>query len=121
MSNFLTLFQLPNPELRFSLLLGLCRGLATLENTDTVKGQTHPTAHTESMREAIMRLSKRKRKQDVNKDLFDALLERNCILRFTHYLHKLDTTGKSVHSLNFWLDSRMYTVFTLAPLAYRFL
>eukprot|EP01127_Copromyxa_protea_P014004 TRINITY_DN3839_c0_g1_i1.p1 TRINITY_DN3839_c0_g1~~TRINITY_DN3839_c0_g1_i1.p1 ORF type:complete len:694 (-),score=95.01 TRINITY_DN3839_c0_g1_i1:116-2197(-) len=56
------------------------------------------------MREAIMRL--RKRKQEVKKDLHDALLERNCMLHFMHYLDKRDE--RSLAYFNFWLEAQLY-------------
>jgi hypothetical protein len=61
---------------------------------------------TDSMRGALMRLG-RKRKTESKKELFDALPERNCMLRFTNYLEKRDD-GTGTAYLNFWLTARMW-------------
>jgi hypothetical protein len=49
-----------------------------------------------------MRLGRKRTK----KELYEALSERNCMLRFTNFLEKRDG-GASMAYLNFWLAARM--------------
>lgn len=61
----------------------------------------------------FLRLNIRKKRAGVKRDLFEALLERSCMLRFAHFLSKAE--DRCLASLNFWLEARKYSLSVFEP------